>query len=103
MTPKGHPLDGTYAESYWHADPFNYGEYSSTDSIAEDVLFDVCKHLEPRKQFLLLLREQGARLHLQVSSFGSRNYALEFSPELLSACAALGLSLVHDVYSYAQK
>ena len=102
-TPKGRPLDGTYAESYWHSDPFNYGEYSSSDSIAEDVLLDVCKHLEPRKQFLLLLREQGARLHVQVSSFGVRNYAFEFSPELLFAFAALGLSLVHDVYGCPQK
>ena len=102
QTPKGQPLDGTYAESYWHADPFERGEYSSTDDFAEDVLVDVLKLLSPHRQFLLLLRKQGARLHLQVSSFSVRNYALELSPQLLACCAELGLSFVHDVYSQAQ-
>lgn len=102
QTPNGHPLSGTHAESYWHSDPFERGEYSSTDEIAEDALADVLAVLRPNKQFLLLLREQGARLHLQVSSFSGRNYALELSPEFLAGCAELGLSVVHDVYPYAQ-
>jgi hypothetical protein len=102
QTPKGRALDGTYAESYWHSDPFAYGEISSTDQVAEDVLSEVCQRLEPYKQFLVLLREQGARLHLQISSFGTRNYAFESSPQLLAACSTLGLSLVHDVYACAQ-
>lgn len=102
QTPNGRPLSGTHAESYWHSDPFERGEYSSTDEIAEDALADVLAVLRPNKQFLLLLREQGARLHLQVSSFSGRNYALELSPEFLAGCAELGLSVVHDVYPYAQ-
>ena len=101
-TPKGNPLSGTHAESYWHSDPFDRGEYSSTDELAEDALADVLEVLKPKKQFLLLLREQGARLHLQVSSFSGRNYALELSPQFLAGCAELGLSLVHDVYPNAQ-
>lgn len=101
-TPKGNPLSGTYAESYWHASPFNRGECSSTDYLAEDLLIEVLTILKPHQQFLLLLREQGARIHLQISSFSGRNYAFEFSPEFLSDCASIGVSLVHDVYSCQQ-
>lgn len=68
----------------------------------EDVLASVIALLEPQKAFLLLLGEQGARMHLQVSTHSNRNYALVFSPTLLRECAALGLSLVHDAYPYPQ-
>lgn len=102
-TPQGRKLSGTYAESYWHSDPFGRGEYISTDELAEDALASVIEILSPKKSFLLLLREQGARIHLQVASFSHRNYALELSPTFLASCAELGLSLVHDVYPYAQR
>lgn len=102
QTPKGQPLAGTHAESYWHSDPFERGEYSSADEIAEDALAEVLEALRPHKQFLLLLREQGARLHLQISSYSNRNYTVELSPQLLAGCAELGLSVVHDIYPYAQ-
>jgi DNA modification methylase len=101
-TPKGHALDGVHAESYWHSDPFERGEYSSTDESAEDALAEVLQVLKPNGSFLVLLRNQGARIHLQVSSFSGRNYALELSPEFLAGCAELGISVVHDVYPYAQ-
>ena len=102
VTPKGRKLTGRHAESYWHADPFERGEYAATDSMAEDVLADVLELLRPKKAFLLLLGEQGARLHLQLASFSLRNYAIELSPAFLGACAELGLSVVHDVYPHAQ-
>lgn len=101
-TPKGKKLAGIHSESYWHADPFDRGEYASTDEVAEDVLADVVELLLPKKAFLLILREQGARVHLQVASFSIRNYALELSPSLLAACSELGLSIVHDVYPCSQ-
>ncbi len=102
QTPNGRPLGGTYAESYWSSDPFGRGEYSSTDNRAEDALAEVLEVLRPHKQFLLLLREQDARIYLQVSSFSGRNYNLELSPQFLASCVELGLSVVHDVYPYAQ-
>lgn len=101
-TPKGRKLGGVHAESYWHSDPFEIGDYASTDDLAEDVLASVAEVLAPKKSFLLLLREQGARLHLQVASFSHRNYAVELSPEFLRGCGELGLSVVHDVYPCAQ-
>ena len=101
-TPKGTSLEGVYRESYWNADPFDRGEYSSTDDLAEDALTEVLQILEPHKEFIQNLRGEGARILLQVSSFSGRNYAFEFSPEFLGRCAALGVSLAHDVYPYAQ-
>jgi hypothetical protein len=101
-TPKGQLLDGAYRESYWSADPFSKGEYSSTDDLAEDALAEVLQVLAPHKSFLQRLRSEGARLHLQVSSFSGRNYAFELPPELLAKCADLGLSFVHDVYPCEQ-
>ena len=101
-TPKGQALSGTHQESYWHSDPFKRGEYASTDDLAEDILAEVLNCLAPHKEFLLSLYAQSARLHLQVASFGMRNYAFELPPELLAQCASLGLSFVHDVYPCAQ-
>jgi hypothetical protein len=101
-TPKGTPLQGTYRESYWNADPFGRGEYSSTDDLAEDALTEVLQLLEPKRDFLLKLSIDGARVLVQVSSFSGRNYAFELSPDLMSRYAAIGVSLAHDVYPCAQ-
>ena len=101
-TPKGTLLEGVYRESYWNADPFDRGEYSSTDDLAEDALAEVLQILEPHKAFIQKLRGEGSRILVQVSSFSGRNYAFEFSPELLGRYSALGVSLAHDVYPYAQ-
>ena len=101
-TPKGNLLEGTYRESYWNADPFSRGEYSSTDDLAEDSLEEVLQVLEPHKTFIQKLRSEGARIFVQVNSFSGRNYAFELSPELLGRYAALGVGLAHDVYPYAQ-
>jgi hypothetical protein len=94
-------LEGGYIESYWNADPFDRGEYSSTDDLAEDALAEVLQVLEPHKAFIQKLRGEGARILVQVSSYSGRNYAFEISPELLGRYAALGVSLAHDVYPYA--
>lgn len=102
-TPKGQLLDGVYQESYWTADPFSRGEYSSTDDLAEDALAEVLQFLAPHRPFLRRFRSEGARLQLQVSSFSGRNYAFEFPPEFLTKCADLGFSFVHDVYPCTQK
>ena len=101
-TPKGTLLDGFYRESYWSADPLDRGEYSSTDDLAEDALTEVLQVLEPHKAFIQKLRSEDARVLVQVSSFSGRNYAFEFPPDLLGRFAALGVSLAHDVYPYAQ-
>ncbi len=100
QTPKGQLLDGKYSESYWSADPFERGEYLSTDDLLEDAMAEVFDVLAPHTQFLLMLREQGARIHLSASSYGNRNYAVELSPQFMLRCAGLGISFVLDVYPH---
>ena len=102
-TPKGTPLEGTYRESYWSADPFDRGECSSTDAQIEDALLEVLEILEPKDEFLHRLHSEGARILVHVSSFSARNYAFELSPELLGRYSKLGVSLAHDVYPFAQQ
>jgi hypothetical protein len=102
-TPKGYPLDGVYAESYWSSDPFKREEVQSTDLIVEDSVAEIIDSLTPHKTFLNRLRAEGGRILLQVSSYSNRNYAFELSPELLRQCAELGLTFAHDVYPVAQK
>ena len=102
VTSKGRPLGGVYAESHWSADPFDHGEYLSHEDQVEDIFSDVLEVLAPKKDFFRSLRDQGARMHLQVSTHSNRNYALVFPPELLLQCSELGLSLVHDAYPYPQ-
>jgi hypothetical protein len=63
---------------------------------------EVLQLLEPKKEFLLKLRGDGARVSVQVSSFSGRNYAFELSPELMGRYAAIGVSITHDVYASAQ-
>lgn len=103
VAPKGQPLGGLYAETYWHCDPFDYGERPSTDGLAEDAVTEVLTVLRPHSRFLLLLREQGGRLMLQISSFSARNYAIELPPPLMAELSSLGLSFAHDVYPCAQR
>ena len=97
-TPKGNKLEGTYRESYWVADPFGRGEYSSTDDLAEDSIIEVIERLQKHGRFLNELREQDARIHLHLSSVSDRNYAIELPPQMLAELARLGVSFVHDVY-----
>jgi hypothetical protein len=101
-TPKGTLLEGVYRESYWSADIFNRGEYSSTDGLIEDSLIEIIETLEPHKDFIQKLRSEGARILVQISSFSGRNYAFELPPDLLGRCATLGVSIANDVYPYAQ-
>lgn len=101
-TPKGTKLKGTYKESYWNADPFNYGEYLSTDSVALDIISDVIEYIAPHKQFINKLESEGGRIILIVSTYSQRNYAIEIPPDILKKLSDLGLSIAHDVYPYVQ-
>jgi hypothetical protein len=101
-TPRGTPLQGRNAESYWSADPFAYGWRPSTDSTLEDALSELIKALRLHKEFLQNLVSGGGRVLVHASSQGRRNYAVELSPALLGQLAELGVSLAHDVYSVPQ-
>ena len=102
LTRLGKKLDGTWRETHWTADPFNYGERLSHDMGIEDVLEEVAEAMVPHKEFFHLLRQEGGRLQVEVSSYSHRNYAFELSPTLLRKFGDLGLSFVHDVYPVPQ-
>ncbi len=102
QTPKGTVLKGKYTESYWNADPFEHGKYSSSNSKAEDIINKLVQKLDCQKEFLHLLRQQGAKIIIQVSSFGEGNYAIDLSPNTLKKITELNVGFAHDVYSCEQ-
>ena len=96
-TPKGTLLDGIRSEGYWSADPFIYGWRESTDALVEDALEELVTVLEPHRDFLRDISDEGT-VRLWVSSQSDRNYALELSSSMLARLASLGATFVHDVY-----
>lgn len=103
ITPKGTILEGNYKESYWNANPFNQEEYCSSNSAAEDVIKKVIKKLESKKEYLLKLKVESAKIIIQISSFGEGNYAIVLPPEILHEISELYAGFAHDVYSCEQK
>jgi hypothetical protein len=99
-TPKGTLLQGTRTESYWTCKPFYEGWRESTEEGFEDALEEQLGLLEPHAEFLLEIAEQGT-IRVWFSSHSNRNFAIELPPRLLGRMAALGISLVHDVYQGA--
>jgi len=99
-TPKGTLLQGTWPESYWTCNPFSERWRESTEERFEDALEDTLGWLEPHAAFLLKIAEQGT-IRIWFSSHSNRNFAVELPPRLLGRMAALGISLVHDVYQGA--
>lgn len=100
-TPKGTLLKGTRTTGYWSANPFSYGWRPSTDAQAEDALEELVTFLEPQRDFLVGLSEAGS-VRIWVSTYSSRNFALELAPSLLVRIASLGATFIHDVFQCAQ-
>ena len=96
-TPKGTLLQGTRTEGYWSSDPFSYGWRASTDDQVEDALEELLKVLEPHRDFLSGISQEGA-VRIWVGTHSDRNFALELPPKMLSRLASLGITFVHDVY-----
>ena len=101
-TRSGTILDGTWRESHWNAEVFEYGWSMSSDREVEDIVAEAVEALKPHRDFLVSLRTGGGRLLLQVSSHSSRNYALELSPGLMEDLCSLGVGFAHDVYPCQQ-
>ena len=101
FTPKGTQLEGLHRESYWHCSMWD-GWRESTETSAEDAVLDLLSRLIPNREFILGLLSTARQGLIHMSSHGSGNYALVFSPDILTACSSFGLSLAHDVYSAPQ-
>ncbi len=96
-TSKGTKLDGVYPTGYWSSNPFSYGWTESTDNVIEDVLDEVIKVLEPHSEFLNKISKEG-QVRVWISSQSNRNYTIELSSHALARLAAMGVTVVHDVF-----
>jgi len=99
-TPKGTLLEGVRSEGYWSTNPFSYGWRESTDAQIEDALEELVTFLEPHRDFLKGISQDGA-VRIWASSHSNRNFAFELSPSMLARLASLGATFVHDVYQGA--
>ena len=99
FTPKGTPLEGTYKESYWHAEPIRQGWCESAISVAEDTLRELLPQLLPHRHYIQHIADSGGRAMIHISTQSSSNYAIVLSPELMAEYSNLGLSIAHEVYS----
>lgn len=96
-TPKGTLLAGTRTFGYWATNPFSYGWRESTDALVEDALEELVTFLEPHRDFLQGL-SVGGNVRIWASTSGTRNYAVELAPNMLTRIASLGATFIHDVY-----
>jgi hypothetical protein len=99
-TPKGTLLEGVHSEGYWSTNPFSYGWRESTDAQIEDALEELVTFLEPHRDFLKGISQNGA-VRIWASSHSNRNFAFKLSPGMLARLASLGATFVHDVYQGA--
>ena len=100
-TPKGTALQGVRSGGYWSANPFSYGWQPSTDMQLEDALEELVSFLEPHREFLHELSQEGT-VRIWASTQSARNYALELTPKMLERLSLLGATFVHDVYQGPQ-
>jgi hypothetical protein len=99
-TRKGTLLQGVYSDGYWSANPFDYGWRPSTDMQLEDAIEELVSYLEPHREFLFALSQEGV-VRIWASTQSTRNYAVELPPRTLNRMSALGATFVHDVYQGA--
>lgn len=97
-TPKGTPLAGTRAESYWSAPVLSDEKLLSEVKALEDGLSEIVVRVAPFQAVFLRIRAEGGTAELFLGVFGDSNFGFEFSPELLARVSALGLTLSFDIY-----
>ncbi|TCZ80382.1 DUF4279 domain-containing protein [Lysobacter sp. N42] len=90
-TPKGGPLPGTYRESFWR-----HSFDTPQDANVEEFIAGLAETLSPSLPRLL---SGGGKARLFIGLFlQQENIGLELSPELMSRCGAVGISLGFDIY-----
>ena len=91
QTPKGGPLPGTYKESFWR-----HSFATPPDANLEGLIARLADSLAPTLPRLL---SGGGKARLFIGLFlQQENIGLELSPELMSQCGALSISLGFDIY-----
>ncbi len=97
VTPKGTPLGGLRKESYWSAH-VTEDETSSEQWQLEDILERSVAEVLGQSTELSGFFATGGRLNYFVGLYGSRNYGLNFSPELMGKLVSAKIELQLDVY-----
>ena len=100
-TAQGHPLEGTYHESYWT------GEFRELDSSLrgvvdiEAVLLAAVVQLRRSQPFLSRLQADGGTVELFIEVAGGTEFTFSLSPQLLSMLARSGFSVMLKMHSEA--
>lgn len=90
-TPKGQALPGAFKETFWRC-----SLATPADAELERFIAGIAEQLAPSLPHLLT---GGGKARLFIGLFlEQENIGLELSPELLSRCGALGISLGFDIY-----
>lgn len=97
VTSKGTPLGGVRNESYWSAH-VTEDETSSEEWQLEDILERSVTEVLDRGPKLFEFFSTGGTLNYFIGLYGTRNYGLNFSPELMSKLARAKIELQLDVY-----
>ena len=97
-TPKGTPMPGVFANSYWTARLVSERGVSSKRQSVEAFVLRTVERLRDRRAFIGRLRKSGGRAELFVGLFGTRNFAVELESSVLQAAARLGLAMGFDIY-----
>jgi hypothetical protein len=102
-TPKGNPLPGVRADTYWSKSLISGWVRVPRGKSAEDALAQVLRPLRAHARFLRGIRSDGGRIELSLSSYSTRNYAFVFPPSLIKLIDRLGLDFIVDVYYPKQR
>ena len=96
-TPKGTSLVGARSESYWSAritTEETYSEEWQLEDILARSITDVLNHENELAEFFAT----GGTMNYFIGLYGTRNFGLIFSPELMSKLAKAKVELQLDVY-----
>jgi len=99
-TPKGTSLGGIRENSYWVTrltEEETVSESWQLEDLLEQSLLEVSVHAKELDEFF----GSGGRLEFFVSVYGSRNFGLILSPDLMSRLGAAQIELQLDVYPEA--
>ena len=99
-TPAGKPLDGVRRDNYWTARLVQKRYASSRRSSLEAALATVVGRMHAHRALFRRIQRSGGVTELFIGLFGEGgfNYGSDWSAELVSDMAKLGLSVSLDIY-----
>jgi hypothetical protein len=102
VSPSGRDIGGLRPESYWHTNSTGAEWRNSGSGGAEAAITALLERLETHSGFLESFANSGGRALIHLNLHGTGNFAVEFSPSILTKCGRLGFALATDVYEDRQ-